>query len=180
MVATCPRLSSEPALQTIAVGVGQLRVSADLSVTLKGASLGSCIALAAYDPGARVGGVVHFMLPSASISPERAAACPALFCDTALPLFFRLLLKLRATPTEVRIFLAGGADVLGSGAPGFQVGARNRRAAEDFLTAADYPVTASDVGGTFNRSLQLNVGNGTVGLWREEACSEFSLAAARA
>ena len=37
-------------------------------------SLGSCIGLSLYDPVARVGGLLHAMLPLSSLDPVKAAA----------------------------------------------------------------------------------------------------------
>ena len=49
--------------ETIKVGMADLKVAhAPDSLTTLG--LGSCIGLTLYDPVAKVGGLVHFMLPS--------------------------------------------------------------------------------------------------------------------
>ena len=34
-------------------------------------ALGSCVGVAIYDPVARVGGLLHYMLPESAIDPEK-------------------------------------------------------------------------------------------------------------
>ena len=45
------------------VGVGDCKVSNAAEAALATYALGSCIGLAIYDPAAKVGGLLHFMLP---------------------------------------------------------------------------------------------------------------------
>jgi hypothetical protein len=80
--------STVPA-RLLVVGMGELVVSADEGVTLVTYALGSCLGVAVYDPVARVGGMLHAMLPSSEVDPARAAALPALFVDTGVPELFR-------------------------------------------------------------------------------------------
>src|SRR3954471_7007169 len=77
--------------QRVVVGVGDMSVSNNPSITLSTYALGSCIGVAVYDPGVKVGGLLHLMLPDSSISPAKATAQPAMFADTGLPLLFRSL-----------------------------------------------------------------------------------------
>ena len=52
-------------------------------------ALGSCVAVCLFDPVARVAGMLHFLLPESSSTPERAARQPAAFADTGIPLLFQ-------------------------------------------------------------------------------------------
>ena len=47
----------------VVVGVADCHVTSDPANVLVTYALGSCIAVAIYDPVARVGGLLHFMLP---------------------------------------------------------------------------------------------------------------------
>ena len=49
----------------VVVGVADCQVTNDVSNVLITYALGSCIAVSIYDPVARVGGLLHFMLPEA-------------------------------------------------------------------------------------------------------------------
>src|SRR4051812_4147671 len=110
--------------QRVVVGVGDVGVSNNVAITLSTYALGSCVAVVAYDPVTKAGGLLHMMLPESQISPEKAAAQPAMFADTGLPLLFRSLVGVKADRGRLRIFLAGGASVL-TGNDSFKIGERN-------------------------------------------------------
>ena len=55
------------------VGIAQMKVSADPGDELVAYALGSCLGVAVHDPVARVGGLLHAMLPLSSYEPPRAA-----------------------------------------------------------------------------------------------------------
>ena len=65
----------------IVVGVADLQVARDPSKSIITYALGSCIGVTLYDPVAKVGGMLHFMLPESTVSAEKAAANPAMFGD---------------------------------------------------------------------------------------------------
>src|SRR4051812_29167296 len=119
--------------QRIVIGVGDLAVSNNPQVTLSTYALGSCVGVVAYDPLVKTGGILHLMLPDGSISPAKAISQPAMFANTGLPLFFRSLTGMKAERTRLRIFVAGGASVLG-GPDSFKIGERNIRATLDYLS----------------------------------------------
>ena len=69
----------------VVVGLGKMKVSGSEEETLITYSLGSCIGLSLYDPVARVGGLVHCMLPTVTLDPSRAETTPCLFARIAAP-----------------------------------------------------------------------------------------------
>lgn len=162
--------------QRVVVGVGDMAVSNNAMVTLSTYALGSCIGVVAYDPGAKVGGILHLMLPESSISPDKAQTQPAMFADTGLPLFFRSLAGLKADRSRLRIFVTGGACVLASH-DNFKIGERNTKATLDFLAANGYRVRQQVTGGTTNRTVHLEIGAGAMTLKTPEANEAISLAA---
>ena len=99
--------------QRVIIGVGELAVSNQPQVTLSTYALGSCVGIAAYDPMTRAAGILHLMLPDSHLSPERAAAKPAMFLDTGFPMFLRGLAGLKGEPRRLKLFLAGGASARG-------------------------------------------------------------------
>jgi chemotaxis protein CheD len=163
--------------QRVIVGVGDLGISNNCSITISTFALGSCVGVAAYDPGTRVGGLLHLMLPDSQLSPDKAAAQPAMFANTGLPLLFRSLLGLRAERTRLRIFVAGGANVLGVGNDSFRIGERNIAATAAFLKANGYRVVGDNVGGTVNRTLHLEIATGEIRLKTPAVNEAYSLAA---
>jgi chemotaxis protein CheD len=145
------------------VGVGDLGVSNDQSMSLTTYSLGSCIGVAIYDPVARVGGMLHAMLPDGSINEAKAAMQPAMFVNTGLPFLLRALEQLRAQRARMRVALAGAAQILDDGGF-FGIGTKNYQRCEEMLRQERLPIHAKDVGGTVSRTIHLNVGNGEVRL----------------
>ena len=59
------------------VGIADLRTSTEAAHVIITYALGSCLGITAYDPVAKVGGLVHVMVPSSDLDPARAAASPA-------------------------------------------------------------------------------------------------------
>ena len=161
--------------QRVVIGVGDLAVSNNNQVTLSTYALGSCVGVVVYDPVARAGGLLHLMLPDSQISPDKAAAQPAMFADTGLPLLFRSLTGLKAERARMRLFIAGGACVL-SGPDSFKIGERNVRATLDYLGRQGFQVRNPVVGGTVNRTLHLEVGTGSMMLKTPTASEAISLA----
>jgi chemotaxis protein CheD len=72
--------------RNITVQVSDARVSKDPDSVLVTYSLGSCIAAAFYDPAIRIGGMIHYQLPSSTMDPARAAREPLMFADTGMKL----------------------------------------------------------------------------------------------
>ena len=73
-----------------AVGLGEIRVSRDPSAVLVSFGLGSCVAVCAYDLAARVGGMMHVVLPYCS-NRDSAQKFPGKYADIGMPLLIREL-----------------------------------------------------------------------------------------
>jgi chemotaxis protein CheD len=162
--------------QRVVVGVGDMGVSNNPQITLSTYALGSCVAVVAYDPFAKAGGLLHLMLPDSTISPAKAQSQPAMFADSGLPILFRSLAGMRVDLNRIRIFLAGGANVL-CDADTFRIGERNIRATSDYLTRNNLFVRHSSLGGNINRTVHLNIGTGEITLKMPGANDTLSLAA---
>jgi len=160
--------------QRVTVGVGDLAVSNNPSAVISTYALGSCVGIAVYDGVAKVGGLLHLMLPDSSLSPEKARKQPAVFADTGIPLLFRNLAGLGAERARLRGFVAGGANVL-NGSEMFRIGQRNIAAAKKFVNAYGIRVVKADLGGVNNRTVHLDVKTGQVTLKTPLGTSNFSL-----
>ena len=64
--------------QKLIVGVADLAVSSNPAVLIVTYSLGSCLGVTIYDPVAKVGGLLHAMLPDSTIDPAKAASQAAI------------------------------------------------------------------------------------------------------
>ncbi len=162
--------------QRVVIGVGDMSVSNNPTITLSTYALGSCVGVVAYDPVVKVGGLLHLMLPESKLSPEKAAAQPAMFADTGLPMMFRAFQGMKGELSRTRLFIAGGASVLCMNDT-FKIGERNLRATADYLSRLGLRVQHSAVGGTTNRTVHLNIGTGAVSLKTPELTDTWSFAA---
>ncbi len=160
--------------QRVVIGVGDMAVSNNDMVTLSTYALGSCVGVIAYDPVAHAGGILHLMLPDSTISPDKAIKQPAMFANTGLPLLFKSLIGVRAEPSRLRIFVAGGASVL-NGADPFKIGARNSGAVLQYLKTNGYPIAGQDLGGNVNRTVHLKVSSGEVTMKLPDRSEQFCL-----
>jgi chemotaxis protein CheD len=116
--------------------------------------LGSCVAVALYDPVVHAGGLAHLLLPSPELSRERTN--PARFPQTAVPLLLAELAALGADRRRLTARLVGGASMFSGtrGAPGpIGMGERNVVAAREVLAAAQLPVVGEAVQGSYGRSV---------------------------
>jgi chemotaxis protein CheD len=123
-------------------------------------ALGSCIGVTVYDPVARVGGMLHFMLPSAADS-QRAEQNPAMFGDSGIPLLFRTCYSLGAAKERLVVCAAGGAEILNDDNT-FRVGARNRTLLRKIFWKNSVLIHAEDTGGNNCRTMSLRMDTGTV------------------
>ena len=145
------------------VGMADLMVSQDQNLVLNTFPLGACLGIAIYDPAAKVGGVLHSMLPDSSIDPHRAATRPGMFLDTGLALLLKHAANLKSNPANLLIYVAGGSEVMDETAC-FNIGKRNFDVLAGLLERHGLKIHASDVGGLTNRTMQLKLANGEVRL----------------
>jgi chemotaxis protein CheD len=128
---------------------------------LAAVGLGSCVAIILHDRHARVAGLAHVVLPSASLSREHDR--PARFANTAVPLLIGGMKAEGADAARIVGRLVGGAsmfaNLLAAGAVG--MGERNVLAARAALRGAGLPIAGEEVGGTSGRSVWFDVGRGT-------------------
>ena len=141
-------------------GLGQIAVSNEPDDILVAYGLGSCVAVVGYDPAARVGGLLHALLPF----HRDGDANMAKFVDTGIPLLVRQMEKLGADRCRTVWYVVGGAEMLHMTglSPDFNIGARNSEAARTVMAREGLPVKRTDVGGTAGRTVKLNLRNGTV------------------
>ncbi|HXT71294.1 MAG TPA: chemotaxis protein CheD [Vicinamibacterales bacterium] len=142
----------------LVVGIGEFAVSDDPNATIVTHALGSCVAVCLWDPLAKVAGLIHVLLPSASINPVRAKQQPAAFADTGLPIFFQSAYKYGVEKKRCRVQIVGGADVTGVGATA--IGKRNVLAIKSLLWRNGVLIEREAVGGSSARSVSVCVTDG--------------------
>ncbi len=155
------KASSETSTGRITVGVADLQVSNDTTASIITHALGSCIGVTVYDPVARVGGMLHFMLPSGRGDAEKAKANPAMFGDTGVPLLFRSCYDLGASKERLIVCAAGGAEIMND-AGQFKIGSRNRTILRQLFWKNNILLAADETGGSISRTLQIDLADGRV------------------
>lgn len=146
-------------MRTVVVGIGDCKVT-DEPVEMVTYALGSCIAVVIWAPVARVGGLLHFMLPESAVDRDtQGLANPYRYADTGTPLLFRAAYEKGAEKRRLVVRLAGGANVVDAGGV-FNIGRRNYAAVRKILWKAGVLVHGEDVGGAVSRTVRLEVATG--------------------
>ncbi len=150
-------------MKQLVVGVGEGGVTRNPEAVIATYALGSCIAVTMHDPVSGVGGMVHFLLPESTMSPEKSQKHPWMFGDTGIARLLHGALELGADKKRLRVCAAGGAQVMNDNGV-FNIGKRNCLALRKALWKAGLTARAEETGGTVPRTMKLEVGTGRVWL----------------
>lgn len=145
--------------QVIKVGMADLNIckAPDIITTL---GLGSCIGLILYDPVAKIGGMVHYMLPDST--QVRNNSNIAKFADTGIDELLKRVIAAGANRSRLISKIAGGAkmfEVSGLSDIG-NIGARNAEAAKQKLKSLGIHLVAEDTGLNYGRTVELHCDTG--------------------
>jgi chemotaxis protein CheD len=136
-------------------GIGELVVSRDPDTVIVAHGLGSCVAVAAWDPVVRAAGMAHFMLPEGP-----PGGPPAKYVRGGMDALLASFRSIGGQPRRARIRVAGGASMLQLAGNGLEIGRRNAEAVQAELDRAGLSVHAADLGGGSGRTIQLSVADG--------------------
>ncbi|HMF79436.1 MAG TPA: chemotaxis protein CheD [Bryobacteraceae bacterium] len=143
----------------VVIGVADCHVSNDTADVLITYALGSCVAVAIYDPLSKVGGLLHFMLPEGSSDASQGGKNPYMFADSGIPLLFLEAYEKGAEKRRLRVRVAGGAQVMDPNGV-FNIGKRNCVAVRKILWKAGVMVHGEEIGGTAARTVRLAIDSG--------------------
>jgi len=152
-------------VKSLVVGISDCKVTRDEDAVLITYALGSCIAVASYDPVARVAGLLHYMLPEAALDAEKARQNPCMFADTGIARLLEAVQQAGGVPRRMKVRLAGGAQVLDEQGT-FQIGKRNYLAAKRILWKAGILIAGEAVGGGVARTTRIEAATGR--MWVRE------------
>ncbi|MBI2566825.1 MAG: chemotaxis protein CheD [Candidatus Schekmanbacteria bacterium] len=144
------------------VGVGDLAIglAGDVLVTH---ALGSCLGLVAHDPIAKIGGLLHAMLPVSRLNEKRAAENPHMFVDSGFMSLLDGLFALGAQKQRLILKAAGCGSPLGENMV-FDVGRRNYEILIKIIEKNSLGLTAESVGGSVSRTVHFEVSSGRLAL----------------
>ena len=141
------------------VGISDLKVSNNPGDILVTFALGSCIAVAIYDPLVKVGGLLHYMLPDSTLDLKKAQDQPGMFADTGVPLLFKSCYRLGAEKKRIVVKVAGGASILDD-TNFFRIGQKNITALRKIFWKNNVMIEAEDTGANYNRTVRLDLSTG--------------------
>ena len=138
---------------TVNLAPGEYFVSGDDLVI--NTVLGSCVAVALYDPKLKIAGLNHFMLAESRTVPD-----PDSFFKIeryglyAMEALLNGLMKLGSNRNSLQAKIFGGSSVLETNNT-LDIGADNIRFAEKYLETEKIPILNRDTGGTRARRIYL-------------------------
>lgn len=144
----------------VVLGIGGLAVRRAAAGSLVTHALGSCLGIAVYDRLHQVGGMLHAQLPMGQLNPERARESPSLFVDLGLLLLFKAVAELGGVKRNLRVTVAGGANVTGPIASQFDVANRNLTVMRKLFWQQGILVAGEETGGGIPRTMSLDFATG--------------------
>ncbi|ACV24458.1 chemotaxis protein CheD [Methanocaldococcus fervens] len=140
----------------IRVRIGGLEVarSPEVLETL----LGSCVAIMLYDPGRRIGGMAHSILPEAH---DENVKDPGKYVNTAIPALITKMAIAGVRTNKLIAKLAGGATMFKT-TESMNFGARNVEMAKKLLKQYGIPLKGEDTGGNKSRVVKFHLKDGKV------------------
>ena len=144
------------------IGMGELSVkTAQHKLVCRG--IGSCVVIALYDDGKKLGGMAHAMLPKQS-AKKKFDQKSAKFVDVAIDILVSRMLRRGSSKRSIEAKIAGGANMFPSliKTGEMVVGQRNVENAKKKLEQQGVKLVAEDVGGNHGRSISFDVGTGIV------------------
>ena len=143
------------------VTIAQVRIDQSPAV-LKAYGLGYCVAVALYDPEARVGGLGHLLLPN---RPEKnAPGSESKYADAGILEIVEELLQAGANQDRLVAKVAGGANMFETSYQTLikSIGARNARSARETLASLGIPILGEKVGGNRGRAVEFDLATGNM------------------
>lgn len=123
--------------------------------------LGSCVAVCLYDPGLRLGGMNHFMLPEMS-KRDNADADMTLSGNYAMEALLNAMLAKGARKARLTAKAFGGGAIIKGLTIGLGIGERNVAFAREWLGRENIPIAASDFLGPWSRKVVFDPASGDV------------------
>lgn len=147
--------------KTIEVGMGQMEISgAPHKLITRG--LGSCLGITFYDPYQKIGGMAHPMLPD--INNARIKSNPNRFVNYVIGKMVEEMEKRGCAKKSILIKIFGGAHMFSfiDTDSFLNIGQKNVDIAREILKELGLRTLVEEVGGTFGRTIELNLENGKV------------------
>lgn len=129
-------------------------------MVLKAYGLGSCVAVALYDPATRLGGMGHMLLPN---RPDNSPlGSESKYVDAGIYQIVDELVRAGANRKTLVAKISGGANMFETSYQTLinSVGARNAKSARQTLGVLGIPITGEEVGGNRGRTVEFDLATG--------------------
>jgi len=147
-------------MAVIVVGMADLKVAKhpDKLTTL---GLGSCVGITLFDRTKKIGGLAHCMLPTYKGFEGQNIAK---FVDSAVIELINQMVRIGASRSSLVAKIAGGAHMFGGSQNSdmLRIGERNAASGLAILKQLSIPVQANDTGGTYGRTIELDIDTGAL------------------
>jgi two-component system, chemotaxis family, protein-glutamate methylesterase/glutaminase len=114
--------------------------------------LGSCVAVALFDPETKIGGLNHYLLPSPSSYDKPSPR----YGTIAIEELISEMKKLGAKPSRLQAKIYGGGNVITNVLNGPSIGSLNIALAEKVLKSLNIPIVEKNVAGNKARTIKVN------------------------
>ena len=141
------------------VGISDIKISNSPDDVIVTYALGSCIGISVYDPVAKVGGLLHYMLPDSTLDEKKAKDNPAMFADTGIPTLFKACYRLGAEKKRMIVKAAGRASIIDD-TNFFRIGQKNIMAMRKIFWKNNVMIASEDTGANHNRTVRLEMATG--------------------
>lgn len=123
--------------------------------------LGSCVGVAIYDSAAKVGGLIHILLPTCQ-GFENGNHVRTKFADSGITELVEALVRAGASRMRMRAKMAGGASMFMTNGTSsvHEVGKRNIQSSRDTLKRLGIELVAYDTGGNKGRTIYFDIDTG--------------------
>lgn len=145
------------------VDIADMKVTKDIEDILVTYSLGSCAGVTLFDPVAKIGGLLHCMLPLSNIDQHKAKNRPHMFADTGMIALTNELMRLGGNKNRLVATISGCANIMDT-KNFFNIGSRNYKVIKKFLEKNSIRIIAENVGGTNSRTVFLYIESGEVAI----------------
>jgi len=144
--------------EIIDVQIGQVKAASGQEI-LKSSAIGSCIAVAAYDPSSKTAAVAHIMLPGRAPAGKDETEKTKYALD-AIDTMVEKMAQLGSTAHKIKVAVLGGANVLQKADD--TICRANIESTLDYLKKKHLEVVATATGGTVRRNVWLDIEHGVI------------------
>jgi len=122
--------------------------------------LGSCLSVCAYDAGAGVGGMNHFLLPESHHDDDPKFSESFRYGSAAIESLLNSLYAHGAAKNGLTIKIFGGANVLKNASR--DIGQKNAQFTKNFFQRENLRIATEDIGGNYGRRIVFHPASGKV------------------